>query len=291
MSQLSERTSEDEDFLRCVFETRSDSAFGYVSRGVDWIEGSAVSAAAYCESGTYGLKLAGFCMPRVSREYVTPVRQEADWYVDAFTRGQIRFLPESRLAARLLPDDWLLNGMELSLSTVAVRLIPSVLSAGREESGQTRQAASGIYEQANEAREFLAVTWSQLESITGISEQTFYDWGRNQRQPRPSSVRKLRRIRALIRALTRGQGEQAASEWFHVGVPSPLQEMLDGRLEQVEAWVGQVLPNAMPSEQSTWEAFSPADDASPRLSESARQAERPHLVTRTRTKTQQAPAP
>lgn len=87
---------------------------------------------------------------------------------------------------------------------------------------------------AEDLRHWLNLTWDDLASITGIAKNTFHDWKRTSRVQRPSTVRKLLRVQALVRAVRARLGPGRAAEWFRTGPLSPLDLMLAGDLDAAE---------------------------------------------------------
>jgi hypothetical protein len=168
-----------------------------------------------------------------------------------------------------MPKSWVVDELEGDLgaflsATMRIRLADLVPAEEREEANlEATTPVRTSLDLACEVRRTLAVTWSQLESITGISEQTFYDWKRNQRTARPSTLRKLGRVLALTRAVKRQLGADGAVEWFQSGSPSPVELMIGGLLESVEERAGMMLPSAIVPGSSSIEALTADEEHTP----------------------------
>jgi len=115
---------------------------------------------------------------------------------------------------------------------------------------------------AEDLREWLDLTYTNLESITGIAKNTIHHWKRTGASARPSTVRKLWRLHALVHALSSQLGQKQAVEWLRAGPESPLDLLLAGDLEAVEARAGRLLfrPPAKPSDQADYAPFRPEED-------------------------------
>jgi transcriptional regulator with XRE-family HTH domain len=83
-------------------------------------------------------------------------------------------------------------------------------------------------------RQWLDLTYEDLEKITGIAKNTFHHWRREKATPRPSTVRRLLRVYALAHALVERLGVERAVEWFRTGPRSPLDLLLAGDVEAAE---------------------------------------------------------
>jgi hypothetical protein len=115
---------------------------------------------------------------------------------------------------------------------------------------------------AEDLREWLDLTYTNLESITGIAKNTIHNWKRTGASARPSTVRKLWRVHALVHALISQLGQKQAVEWLRAGPESPLDLLLAGDLEAVESRAGRLLfrPSAKPSDQPDYAPFRPEED-------------------------------
>jgi uncharacterized protein (DUF2384 family) len=87
---------------------------------------------------------------------------------------------------------------------------------------------------AEELKDWLGLTWDELQAITGIAKNTFHDWRRTNRVQRPSKVRRLMRVHSLVRAVRAHLGPEGATEWFRRGPRSPLDLLLAGDLDSAE---------------------------------------------------------
>lgn len=85
-----------------------------------------------------------------------------------------------------------------------------------------------------ELRDWLDLTYEDLSVITGIATNTFYHWRRTGAKPRPSTVRRLWRLHALVRALIAQLGQGQVAAWLHAGPHSPLDLLMNGDLEAAE---------------------------------------------------------
>lgn len=124
----------------------------------------------------------------------------------------------------------------------------------------TASTSSDALKAADELRQWLNLTYEDLEKITGIAKETFHYWRRTAATPRPSTVRRLWRVHALVRALRSRLGEERAREWLYSGHPNPIELLLQGNLEAVEVLAQKVLfspPTARPEEQPDYAPFLP----------------------------------
>ena len=235
--------------------------------------------------GTVGLELVQICRPAAHSAKVTFVIAEGD-VIDAAYVWDPPSATMSGMAWRLMPESWVADELELDLGSVLYaavkRRLRDLVSVGEDEETGLEQEVTvrTNFDEADEVRRTLAVTWSQLESITGISEQTFYYWKRNQRTARPSTVRKLRRLLALVRAVGRQRGVDEAAEWFQTGAPSPIELMIGGQLEAVEAQVGMMLPSAIASGTSSIDAIGAEAEHTPLIKQPS--SGQPKAMTRPR---------
>ena len=140
---------------------------------------------------------------------------------------------------------------------------------------------------AEDLREWLDLTYADLETITGIAKNTIHNWKRTGASARPSTVRKLWRVHALVHALISQMGQPQAVEWLRAGPDSPLDLLLSGNLEAVEQRASRLLfrPPAKPSDQADYAPFRPEEDfdeqieqpATPQLRRSKRRPTRGRL--------------
>jgi hypothetical protein len=113
---------------------------------------------------------------------------------------------------------------------------------------------------ADDLRTWLGATYDDLQAITGIAKNTIHYWRRTGASPRSSTVRRLWRAHALIKALISRLGKDAAITWLRTGPGSPLGALLSGDLEGAEAAVHQVLfrhPTGRPEEREDEAPFRP----------------------------------
>ena len=218
-----------------------------------WARASLAHAAATqraCSDGTVGLEFVNLCRPTTYATRVTSITSPGD-LGRALHDSAYPPRTSSVIVLTEILDSWLQEELKLDLSSALTALanirLRDLAAPSTEPGSRTAKGESGQIhlEQAEQVRERLAVTWAQLEAITGISQQTFYDWKRKNRQARPSTLRKLRRVFSLVRALERQLGQREAAQWFQTGSPSPLEVMLEGRLDAVERQVGRMLPAAV----------------------------------------------
>ena len=271
--------------LLLVPETSTD--LSHLGLHSDWWKrassAQAVTTPKYWSEGTLGLELVQMCRPAAHSTKVTFVIADGD-VADAARGWEVPAATLSGMAWRLMPESWSTNELGFDIGSVlsaAVRRRLRVLVAAGQDgaAGVERDTRTQTnVDEAEEVRLMLAVTWSQMESITGISEQTFYDWKRNQRTARPSTLRKLKRLLALVRAVTRQRGADAASEWFQAGAPSPVDLMISGKMEAVEAQVGMMLPSAIAAGSSSVEVIGAEAEHTPLVGQPS--ARRPKATTR-----------
>jgi len=217
----------------------------------------AVTTPRVWSDGTLGSEFVQMCRPVTESRRVITVIIDGD-VADAVCGWGHAAATPSAMASTLMPESWMANEVSLDLGAVL-----SAALARRLTNLEQRPSLSTNVDDADEARRTLGVTWSQLESITGISEQTFYDWKRNNRTARPSTLRKLKRLMALVRAVTRERGADAAADWFQAGAPSPVELMIGGQMEAVEAQVGMMLPSAVAPGSSGTEVIGSEEQHAP----------------------------
>ena len=271
--------------LLLVPETSTDLA--HLGPYSDWWKrassAQAVTTPRYWSEGTLGPELVQMCRPAAYSTKVIFVLADGD-VADVAAGWELPAATLSGMASKLMPASWVANELELDivsvLSTAIRRRLADLLPPGQDEAVGVEQdtPSQTNVDEAEEVRLMLAVTWSQMESITGISEQTFYDWKRNKRTARPSTLRKLKRLLALVRAVTRQRGVDAASEWFQAGAPSPVELMISGQMEAVEAQVGMMLSSALAAGSSSVEVIGAEAEHTPLAGQSS--ARRPKAATR-----------
>jgi hypothetical protein len=113
---------------------------------------------------------------------------------------------------------------------------------------------------ADDLRLWLGATYDDLQSITGIAKNTFHHWRRTGARPRPSTVRRLWRAHALVRALIARLGQDEAVTWLRTGPRAPLDTLFAGDLEAAEAAAHALLfrrPAARADEQEDYAPFRP----------------------------------
>lgn len=76
---------------------------------------------------------------------------------------------------------------------------------------------------------FFHLANADVAKIVGISEQTYYSWLRKRDAvPRPATIRRLLRLRAVVGSLVSQLGSEGAFQWFTSGSPSRLVLMEQG---------------------------------------------------------------
>jgi hypothetical protein len=88
--------------------------------------------------------------------------------------------------------------------------------------------------------------WLMLDDPTvarmvGIKRTTPYAWEREGRQPRPVTVRRLLQHHAVVAAVVDRLGADGARAWLAAGSPSPVELLLNGRLDTVDEQVGELV--------------------------------------------------
>ena len=114
----------------------------------------------------------------------------------------------------------------------------------------TTPAATGASANTLGARAYAAFKdlgrWLMLDDPTvarmvGIKRTTPYAWGRDGRQPRPATVRRLLQHHSVVAAVVDRLGAGDALAWLAAGNPSPVDLLLDGRLDAVDELVGELV--------------------------------------------------
>ena len=88
--------------------------------------------------------------------------------------------------------------------------------------------------------------WLMLDDPTvarmvGIKRTTPYAWEREGRQPRPVTVRRLLQHHTVVAAVVDRLGADGARAWLAAGSPSPVELLLNGRLDAVDEQVGELV--------------------------------------------------
>ena len=88
------------------------------------------------------------------------------------------------------------------------------------------QAAQYVKEQA-------ALTWDELEQITGVARSTLLTWQRAARRgivmrPRRGSLVRLTRLHGLVGELVEAKGADSARIWLRAGQPAPITLLASG---------------------------------------------------------------
>lgn len=118
----------------------------------------------------------------------------------------------------------------------AVRRAPATPIASRVEEATEGETAPRLSALAalDTIRQELGLTIDDVARITGIGRTTFHYWRRTGAEPRPSTVRSLWRLQALVMAIVRARGHEAGLGWLRAGTPSPLDRLLAGEIDCVE---------------------------------------------------------
>lgn len=136
--------------------------------------------------------------------------------------------------------------------------------------------AASPLQAVRELKDFLHLSWRQMETATGIAEGTFHYWRRAHAEPRPSSVRKLMSVYGLVYALVRSHGESEALAWLAGGAPERMGLLLGGETEALRAQLETLLGGG-PARQPIYHAYRPEtdyDEPSPSPRTAPRQATR-----------------
>ena len=189
---------------------------------------SATTLRSYSE-GTLGLEFMEVCQPETRAAKVTAVVDEV-YFVDAAAFARTTVAPTTSAMVYLVPGSWTAHELEIGIGPIFLQAMEArsrelTVTDDEESSAESEMTVVTSFDEADEVRRTLDLTWEQLAVVTGISEQTFYDWKRNKRTARPSTLRKLRRVQALVRAVQRLRGSGGAAEWFQMGSPSPVEQM------------------------------------------------------------------
>jgi len=161
-------------------------------------------------------------------------------------------------------NDALLSYVVATLETappdVLMEVVDLLAAPGRPSPRFRRTApADSPLGAVRELKDFLSLTWRQVEAATGIDENTFYYWQRAHAKPRPSSVRKLMGVYGLVYALVRSRGEVEALAWLAEGSPKRMDLLLGGETEQLRGEL-ETLFGARAHPPIYHHAFRPEDD-------------------------------
>jgi hypothetical protein len=92
----------------------------------------------------------------------------------------------------------------------------------------------------DEIRSWLSLSQEDMDALTGIGKTTAHYWRHAGALARPSTVRRLWRVHALLTTLRRAADDEGALTWLRLGSPSPLELLLAGRVRDVEALMHRV---------------------------------------------------
>jgi transposase-like protein len=177
----------------------------------------------------------------------------------AFAGGTGRFFCEPSGRSAAAPE-----------SAISRRRTPSASVADPEVLVATIDAP--VLRALEELRVWLNVSYDELADIVGVGESLVHYWRRRHRagypvRPRASSVELLWRIHATLRAVAEtveGEGGHGAVQlWLRQStdsLPSPLQLLTEGRVEEVEARARPLLFDRSPSRASAWRRIVPESD-------------------------------
>jgi hypothetical protein len=133
-------------------------------------------------------------------------------------------LPAGSLLERLV------GAWSLVRHAPATPVVSRVAEAGEGEPAPRLSALEAL----DAVRQELGLTIDDVARITGIGRTTFHYWRRTGAEPRPSTVRSLWRLYALVMAIVRARGHEAGLGWLCAGTPSPLDRLLAGEINRVE---------------------------------------------------------
>jgi len=139
-----------------------------------------------------------------------------------------------------LANDPLFDYVVASLETAPSNVLLDVVDLLTEPPKQLPRfsasaSAASPLKAVKELKDFLGLTWRQVEAATGIDENTFYYWQRAHATPRPSTVRKLMGVYGLLYALVRSSGEEEALAWLDEGSPHRRDLLLAGEVKRLRA--------------------------------------------------------
>ena len=115
-------------------------------------------------------------------------------------------------------------------SSILQQLHKRMISAPAAPEGASVIAHAGLDAWESLAK-FFHLANADVARIVGVSEQTYYAWLRKPAAvPRPATLQRLLRLRAIVGSLMAQLGSEGAFEWFASGSPSRL--VLMGRGEE-----------------------------------------------------------
>ena len=122
--------------------------------------------------------------------------------------------------------------------------------AGRSEAGRV----------INELRRTLQLSIDDISACTGIARRTLFLWQSGRVTPRASTMRPLWRLHALMRAVVEILDFTGARSWLNAGDPSPLDRLLDRRMDLVEEEVNRIIFRQSSLRPPQWEGARPEVD-------------------------------
>jgi transcriptional regulator with XRE-family HTH domain len=151
-----------------------------------------------------------------------------------------------------------------------------------KEALQTEGAISAIGSKAVKSEAFdvlanlhgsLDLSMEDIASITGISRRTLFLWKQGRVSPRPKTLRPLWRLQALMRGVLDILGERGTKSWLNYGDPSPLDQLIAGRIAVVEEEANRIMFRQSALRPAPWMGARPeeqesvtTDSATPRVS-------------------------
>jgi hypothetical protein len=110
--------------------------------------------------------------------------------------------------------------------------LPWLPATGPTLARQGHAANLGL-QTAQYVKEQAALTWDELEQITGVARSTLLTWQRAARRgivmrPRRASLVRLTRLHGLVAELVEAKGADAARTWLRAGQPPPITLLTSG---------------------------------------------------------------
>ena len=189
----------------------------------------------------------------VATERTTTFTQYA-WLRNPISRALVVSASNEERASDSLRS-YIVESLEAASSDVLLEVVDLLTTTNRPSARfSASESAASPLEAVKELRNFLHLTWRELEAATGIDENTFYYWQRAHAEPRPSTVRKLMSLYGIVYALVRSHGEAQAVAWLAGGSPQRMDLLLKGESEQLRVELDKLLSGA-PARQPIYHAY------------------------------------
>ena len=199
-----------------------------------------------------------YYQPEAAESWTTTFTSET-WLKTSMSRAFIATAGNEERATDFLRA-YLLESLE-GASFDRLQEVASLLTAPNPAPARfsASMSAASPLEAVRAFKSLLHLTWREVESATGIDENTFYYWRRANAEPRPSTVRKLMSVYGIVYALVRGRGEADAISWLEGGTPRRMDLLLSGESERLRVELEELL-GGQPMREPIYHAYKPEEE-------------------------------